>query len=369
MEIKEVKSLLDARTAQSNLKWLPPAIVFATRHGSWAYGTNIATSDIDVKGIAIPPAEYYFGFNKVFEQAEFKDPDCVIYEISKFFRLARDSNPNIIEILNTDESDWITVSPLGRKILDHKQDFLSMKAKHTFAGYAHAQLKRINTHYRWLKNPPNAPPTRAEFGLPERPAIDPNQMQAAMTEIQKKIESWDVNWEIVDPAERILMQERLSAMFAEVNLAMEDKFIPAAKSLGFDENFILLIQTEQAYKQKIADWGSYQEWKRSRNPQRSELEAKFGYDTKHGMHLVRLMKMCREIITTGKVNVRRPDAEELLSIRYGAWTYEKLIEWSDQQEKELNELYKTCKVIPHMPDSIKLDALCTEIVMEALGCC
>src|ERR1039458_5020213 len=33
----------------------------------------------------------------------------------------------------------------------------------------------------------------------------------------------------------------------------------------------------------------YNGWKAQRNPKRAELEAKFGYDTKHAMHLVRLM--------------------------------------------------------------------------------
>jgi hypothetical protein len=90
-------------------------------------------------------------------------------------------------------------------------------------------------------------------------------------------------------------------------------------------------------------------------------------NTKHGMHLVRLMKMCREIVSTGKVIVKRPDAAELLEIRAGSWSYEKLIEWSDKQEEELKALYETCKVIPHQPDREKIDKLCVEIVSEFLG--
>lgn len=352
---------------RGNLKWLVPNTIFLTLHGSHAYGTNIATSDVDVKGIAVPPTEYYLGFNKVFEQSEFKEPDGVVYEIRKFFRLARDCNPNIIEVLHADESDWCGITPVGRKVIDNRDLFVSMKAKHTFSGYAHAQLKRINTHYRWLKNPPVAPPTREEYGLPTKSVIPPDQLYAAMVEAQKKVESWDINWDVLDPAERIVMQERLSTMMAEVNLTLDDKWVVAAKSIGFDENFIYLLQQEQGYKQKCADWNSYQEWKRSRNPQRAALEEKFGYDTKHGMHLVRLMRMCREIITTGKVLVKRPDAQELLSIRYGAWTYEQLIEWAAREEEELTEIYKSSKVVPHTPDNDKLDALCQECILEALS--
>jgi len=46
------------------------------------------------------------------------------------------------------------------------------------------------------------------------------------------------------------------------------------------------------------------------------LEAKFGFDTKHAMHLIRLLRMAREILETGVVHVKRPDAEELSAIRY-----------------------------------------------------
>lgn len=352
---------------KGNLTWLVPNTIFLTLHGSHAYGTNTPTSDVDVKGFCIPPREYFLGFSKSFEQAEFKEPDGVVYEIRKFFKLARDCNPNIIEVLHTDESDWCGITELGRKIVDSRDLFLSMKAKHTFSGYAHAQLKRINTHYRWLKNPPKAPPTRKEVGLPERMQLPPDQMGAVENEIRKKMEEWDINWEVMDQAERINIQSRLTTMLAETKMTQENLWTVAAKQLGFEDNFLLYLQKEKEYKQKCADWDSYQEWKKSRNPQRSVLEEKYGYDTKHGMHLVRLMKMCREIITTGKVVVKRPDAAELLEIRNGAWSYDQLIEWSDKQEQELQELYKTSSVIPKSPDNEKLDKLCSDVISEALG--
>ncbi len=351
---------------KGNLPWLVPNTLFLTLHGSHAYGTNIATSDIDVKGFCIPPKEYFLGFTKTFEQAEFKEPDGVVYEIRKFFKLARDCNPNVIEVLFADESDWCIITDLGRKIIDNRDSFLSMKANYTFAGYARAQLKRINLHYRWLKNPAKAPPTRKEVGLPERMQIPPDQMGAVETEIKKKMEEWDINWDLLDQSDRINIQGKLTTMLAESKLTQESLWMVAARQLGFEDNFILYIQKEKEYKQKRADWDSYQEWKKSRNPQRSILEEKFGYDTKHAMHLVRLMRMCREIILTGKVIVKRPDAAELLEIRDGVWSYEQLIEWSDKQEQELNELCKTSNAIPKLPDNDKLDNLCSDVISEFL---
>lgn len=39
--------------------------------------------------------------------------------------------------------------------------------------------------------------------------------------------------------------------------------------------------------------------------------------------------------------MKRHDAEELLAIRNGLWTYEELIDWAEKQDKILDELYKT----------------------------
>ena len=90
-----------------HLKWAGDRTVLLVRHGSHAYGTNTAASDEDFKGIIIPPKEYYFGTIHRLEQIELKapNPDAVIYEIRKFFNLAMDCNPAIIEVLHTDPSD------------------------------------------------------------------------------------------------------------------------------------------------------------------------------------------------------------------------------------------------------------------------
>lgn len=85
---------------------------------------------------------------------------------------------------------------------------------------------------------------------------------------------------------------------------------------------------------------------------------------KHAAHLVRLTNIAKEVLTTGKYLVRRPDAEFLKSIRNGAWTYEQLLEFADNSEKELNELYEKCTILPREPDRKLIDKLCIEIYKE-----
>ncbi len=357
---------------KGNLDWLPERTIYMTRHGSHAYGTSLPTSDVDLRGVCIAPKKYYLGFVERFEQTVLTDPDLTIFDIRKFMHLAADANPNVLEILYTDPEDHLMVrQPVMQRLFEARDLFLSKKAKHTFSGYALSQLKRINLHYKWLKDPPKAPPTREEFGLPERTVIPADQLMAAQSAIQKQLDRWSFkDLEDLDPATRQAIMDQQSKSLLEIVgwswTEREDKlWRAAAVGIGLSTNFIELLDKERQYTGKQRQWASYQEWKTNRNPQRAELEAKFGYDTKHALHLVRLLRMCREILAEGKVLVRRPDAEELLSIRAGAWDYHRLVSWAEAQDAELAQVAKESK-LPSQPDRKKLDQLCVELVQAAL---
>lgn len=350
---------------KGNLSWLQDRTVFYTVHGSRAYGTHTPESDYDYKGIAIPPKEYFLGYMNVFEQAESKEPDSVIYDIRKIFNLAADNNPNVIEVLFTDESDHKIVTPIGRKILDKKEMFLSKKAYFTFSGYSISQMRKIETHFKWLKNPPQHPPIRSDFGLPEKSIIAKDQLMAVESAIKKQLEEWSTDFlGDLDNDSRIEIVNKMASSLSEMKISSEEKFNAAARMLGYSENFIELLDKERQYNSKKKEWDNFQEWKKNRNPIRAALEAKFGMDCKNAYHVVRLMRVCREILTTGKVNVKRPDREELLAIRNGAWTYEYLKEWATKQDEELKEIYKTSNILPKSSDRKKIDELCIELVEE-----
>jgi predicted nucleotidyltransferase len=300
--------------------------ILMVRHGSNAYGTNIATSDEDFKGVCIPPKEFHLGFLHTFAQYERMankghEADVVVYALKKFVGLAADCNPNIIEVLHVDDRDIIKMDHFGGTLRESRDLFLSRKARHTFSGYAHAQLKRIKSHRAWLLNPPTEPPSRKEFGLPEERKVSKGELGA------------------------------FDALGDEVEVLPKD--------------VVRLFVAEKAYAAKMTQYKQYQNWLKTRNPKRAELEAKHGYDTKHGMHLLRLMRMCKEILEGKGVLVRRPDAEELLSVRFGKKSYDELIEEAEALDAECGELYKTSP-LPHKPDREALDGLVIRMTEEYL---
>jgi predicted nucleotidyltransferase len=72
------------------------------------------------------------------------DADLIIYEVKKFIKLALENNPNIMDIIYTDDDAVVYENKKGKKLRKNGKDiFMSLKTKFTFSGYAVGQLKRI----------------------------------------------------------------------------------------------------------------------------------------------------------------------------------------------------------------------------------
>ena len=344
-------------------------IIFSTITGSRAYGTNTPESDEDIRGVAIRKNKsYYFGFLKRFEQQQEEGviKDEVIYDIRKFFNLAADANPNIIELLFTEERFHKKLSGYWNKILEHRNKFLSKKTKHTFTGYAHQQLKRIKTARGYLLNPPKKKPERSDFGLPDNTTLLSKDELGAFQWIMAFLLKDSAQYMAFSEATRLELEQANWIGLLQRNGLPQEKFDSIQKITGMSDNFMEVMKREQAYIQAKREWDSYHNWKQNRNKKRAAAEEIHGYDTKHASHLVRLSRMGKEILETGKVQVFRPDHEELLAIRNGSWTYEQVEEYANTMEVEIAKMAET-SILPKEPDRKFLDDLCIKVVEEFLN--
>lgn len=124
-------------TTNKDISWLKDRTIFLTVHGSHCYGLNTVTSDIDIRGITIPPKEYFFGFQNNFDQWVSSDPyDTQIFDLVKFFNLTKDANPNTLELLYVEPEDHIFVSPAGKILIENRDLFLSRAVKERYLGYS-----------------------------------------------------------------------------------------------------------------------------------------------------------------------------------------------------------------------------------------
>ena len=248
--------------------------------------------------------------------------------------------------------------------------FLSMRVQHTYTGYAMSQLKRIRTHRKWLLDPPKEKPTRESFDLPPQHSLVPKDIQdLAESYIRKKQQEWqlDALFEHLPEETREEVREQLSEYFQMVHgrpyQPHEDlEREQAAMQAGIAAELYKRLDAERRYKHALHHWKQYQHWTRERNPQRAELEKKFGYDSKHASHLVRLMLSAEEILTTGNLSVKHPQADLLREVRKGVWTYDELITWAEKQEQVIRVLAAE-KPLPRSPDRDAIDQLVTELIM------
>jgi len=366
---------------------LPQHLIFLTLHGSHAYGTATATSDIDIRGVAIAPLPTYFG-TRPWEQLRDSTPftqtllqqrmphatdpaDCEVFNLTKFVRLAADANPNILDILFAHPDDWLYSTPAWERLYEHRHLFLSMRVRYTYTGYAMSQLKRIQTHRRWLLSPTTEKPTRSAFGLPENESLVPKDVQDMVNALMRKqIEIWHLD-ALIESMEEEQKEEIRDAMRAYFEMVHGRPYNPdgdheqeqAALQIGLNEELWKRIDAERRYKNALHDWKQYEQWKQHRNEARAELEARFGYDCKHGSHLVRLLLSAEELLSTGDLSVRHPQADLLREVRAGAWDYETLMQWAETQERKIIELANH-KRLPHSPPRDAIDALVTELVLS-----
>jgi len=143
--------------------WLCDNLCYETIMGSVAYGVSSASSDMDIYGICLPPKDLVFphlageipGFGmqlKRFDSwqehhiAAFdKSWDFQIFGIVRFFQLAMENNPNVIDSLFTPRRCVVSSTAIGEYIREHRVDFLHKGSWHKFKGYAYSQLNKIKT--------------------------------------------------------------------------------------------------------------------------------------------------------------------------------------------------------------------------------
>lgn len=336
--------------------------------GSHAYGTNIATSDIDIRGIFCADEKAIrTPFHTVREVNMDDEEDGKLYELNNFMKLYVDMNPNILELLWVDDKSIITSSEAYNHLRSYRDQLLSTKAAFTFTGYAMQQMKRIKGHNKWINNPQadDAP-------------VAMNFMKHVQNLTDGKVISRDFNISayryshILVPyggnifgMVRVVHDMNIVAGLFNRNGSIRNMYEDLPNEIKKCKPDHIVKFCEDEYKNAKNTWKNYHKWKRERNPVRHAMEEEFGYDTKHAMHIVRLMRMGEEILTTGKVNVFREDAQELLDVRNGKWTYEELLSWAEEKDNLVrNVLYKQSD----LPKQVDLN-LASKVLIEVQDIC
>lgn len=310
--------------------------------GSHAYGTNLPSSDWDERGIFIDSMDrIILPFEKI-EQFTFEKDDVVVYELSKFMPLLLEQNPNILEILWAEDKNILSITEEGEYLASFRETFLTKKIKDSYVGYANSQLTRIKGHNKWINNPqPKQEPQQVDFfsivwnysNEREYNKTVPKENYFAINlgdnhfglfkNSEKEFSNWIDKKGKTNPIDK-----------SKVSMINQKQLKPE----------IIVKFNESLYKSSHQNWKSYWSWKSNRNEKRAELEIKYGYDTKHAMHLIRLLKTGCEVLEHGQVFVHREDKDFLLSIRNGEHSYDEIIKMSQDLTEKVNILVLKSKL-------------------------
>lgn len=302
--------------------------------GSHAYGTNIKTSDLDIRGIAVnSPTDILT--NQNFEQVCDSTTDTTIYSLNKIISLLTNCNPNTIEILGLKSEHYLYLNDIGQMLIDNRHLFLSKKCIHTFGGYAYAQLRRLdNKSVRSLNQSEHEvhilhSVENAKDTFPEKYF---NYPEDAIRLYVDKSDSEDMETEI----------------FMDVNL----KHYPL-----------------RDYKQMWSEMHNIvKEYAKLGHRNKNAIDR--GKLSKHFLHLLRLYMMCIDILEKEEIITYRENEHDLLmSIRQNDnYEYidennqptERAMKLVDEYQARMEEAQKKTK-LPDKPDYKAINSLLASI--------
>ena len=317
-------------------KRLGNRIILMGLGGSYAYGTNNENSDIDFRGVTLNLPSDLLGLTE-FEQYEDTNTDTVIYSFNKMVKLLLECNPNTIELLGLDDSQYLIKTELGQKLLDNRQLFLSKRAAKSFGGYANAQLRRLQNAI-----------ARDSMPQQEKERHIYNSVKNALEDFARKNDMFDKGTIhiYIDKSDNPKLETEIFIDAKYTHLPLRDY-----------ENMLGAMNSVVRDYDKIG--------KRNKKKDDNHLN-------KHAMHLIRLFMMAVDILEKGEIKTHRTDDLELLrSIRRGDFQ-KKDKTFSDEfyailsnYENRLNIAIKNT-ILPDNPDMQQVEAFVEYVNKKAI---
>lgn len=388
--------------------------------GSKSYGTSMPTSDTDYRGIFMADKEFIITpFKTIREQTDVSREDAKFYELNNYFNLYLDANPNIMETLWVNDEHITKRTEIYDMFRAERANLLSSKIAFTYTGFAHNQATRMKNHHSWIDKERRAL-ERLQQIIDECPCKQVgnwieqnfpeyipnllnmngcNQMVRGIMLYDHHFRHADIQMISSNPLGQYHFVKMVHNYFPHQVLDRDFNIMnynDGYELMPYGQNIFGLVQREggkcinadgsihkidttnrtleqikqtpvmiikfnkDEYEKSSENRKNYHKWKSERNEARASLEMTHGYDTKHAMHVVRLLRTAEEALTTGEIKVLRPDAEELLAIRNGSWSYEELMEyWNEKDSYIRGECYKN-SILPKKPN---ID-LATKLLIE-----
>lgn len=335
-------------------------LIFECISGSRSYGLDTPESDVDIKGVYILPKSHFYSIDYT-GQVNNETNDIVYYELRRFVELLYKNNPTLLEMLNIGEKFILYKHPVFDLL--KAEIFVSKLCIKTFAGYAITQIKKARGLKKKILNPiAKKRKTILNFcyvvynngSIPLIKWLDLkgfNHAYCGLVNVQHMKDIYHIYYDNENKYHYNGIIRKESA--TEVALSSIPK---GNMPIG------ILYYNKDGFSTYCREYREYWDWVSKRNETRykNTLESRKNYDAKNMMHTFRLLDMAIEILKTGKINVLRPNRDELLAIKSGQYEYDYLINRAEEKIKIIEDLTATCK-LQNKPDKNTVNEILVKI--------
>jgi hypothetical protein len=292
--------------------------ILEVRVGSHLFGTDTPDSDLDMFGIFMPCEEMVYGFQRCEEvDLSIKDKDDTgrntaaavdrkLHEYRKFVRLAMQNNPNILHVLFADEKNVAFCNVWGRELLVNAEMFPHKGAHGRFVAYADSQRHKMRIK-------------------PER-----------YRELEKGLE-------VLEGQDESRTMGEFRGVPPFVGPGPSGKHMRVG-DINIETGFYL-----KRAKKMIRD-------RLSKATNRVELFTKHGYDVKFASNLIQLLKEGIELMNTGRIRMPLAYRQDILDVKAGKYSAERIQEWADELIEEAREAYEG-STLPKDPRSEQIERI------------
>lgn len=382
--------------------------------GSHSQNLNGPDSDEDFHGVYFAPIEAILGLGADYqEEVSDEKHDETYHEFGKWMTLLSKGNPNALESLFIPENLVVgEVHPVIKKVLEHRDKFVSKEVVKSLSGYAFNQIKKarglgkkivnpvterkdvldfcyvadaqgskpvkeylkehnMDQKYCGLVNIPNMPHTYGVYY--DWAAYFKFENKYAEAE-EDRFNDWSINYDekghkynkykpkwanrfSSSSWDKIKERIKNKEFFHYGGIVHPDDIEKSNEvrlsSIPKGEKPVFMMQyNKDAYTCHCREYKEYQEWVEKRNQKRYSKAVEAGYNQKNMCHCVRLLTMAKEVSEGKGFNLWRTDDRDfLMGIKNGDYSYEYLIDYA---EKLLADVEKN---LPNsdLPDQVDKD--------------
>lgn len=329
-------------------------IILECISGSRAYGTDLATSDTDIKGVFVLPKKHFYSLDYVPQVSDERN-DTVYYELGRFIELLSVNNPNLLELLNSPKETILYKHPYLEQI--DRQLFLSKKCLNSFGKFALSQIKKARGLKKKIVNPVEKErKTVLDFcfvsygngSIPLAKFLDMNQIKQENCGLVHINHMKDI----------FGLYHNLNLNYKGITKSINANEVCLSSIPKGELQLALLYFNKDGYSAYCKDYKAYWSWVENRNEERYQNTKSSGknYDAKNMMHVFRLLDMAIEIGQQKKVNVRRPNRDFLLRIRAGEFEYDELLNLANEKQLEMETAFSNSD-LPNTPNLEKINQL------------